>query len=576
MKLLNKHFFLVGFCTIVSTQCANSKTNFIQEIEEGYFYSSEIYWSSKTNDLTLSGNQIIINYPNNSFKGKGTATFLPNEKSIFLNGKLMEFDKKISVKGYKCKIKKISKEEVSKKYKITALKGGIEIQLETSLEKTVVKQSKDSINIKGRFIWKDNSITGFPSNVKITSSLNKDDSYIQKVDSLGVFELNLTNGEYNISPELNYHWMGEEFIRIDDEKSTTKININTDSKSNVTIQLDTISWPSNPQKIGLLKVSDKIDFKKIDKFMNERIAFFEIPGASLSIIKDNKIIYTQEYGVTNSKTKKPVTSKTLFEAGSITKLVFSFAVMRLYERGEIDLDKPVYEYLPSKEIDDDRYKLMTTRHILSHQSGMLNWPKKEENGKFKLNFVPGTQYGYSGKAYEYLKEVIETITSKSIDVILQEEVIEPLQINNMYFKSNDNIEKYGANGHKKYIPSDVFLAKRTMVSYTLQTTSEELARFALALHKRKGLKQQTYDEMYKVHSIRKDGTKWGLGVRIEDSKYGINYGHSGSTGRGFISNLVFYDDSGLGYAVLTNCQMGGFLSLPLLNEYLILGKTNWK
>ena len=271
-----------------------------------------------------------------------------------------------------------------------------------------------------------------------------------------------------------------------------------------------------------------------------------------------------------------MTSQTLFEAGSITKIVFAFAVMRLYERGEIDLEKPLYQYLPHEQIDDDRYKLITARHVLSHQTGMSNWPRRDENGKFKLNFTPGTKYGYSGKAYEYLKEVVESITSKSIDVILQEEVLDPLQIEDMHFKANEEIEKRGANGHKKYIPSDIFLAKRTMVSYTLQTTSKSLAEFALALHERKGLKKETYDEMYSINSTRGDGTKWGLGVRIEDTKDGVTYGHSGSTGRGFISNLVFYDDSGIGYTVVTNSQMGGFLALPLLDEYLILGKTNWK
>jgi CubicO group peptidase (beta-lactamase class C family) len=216
---------------------------------------------------------------------------------------------------------------------------------------------------------------------------------------------------------------------------------------------------------------------------------------------------------------------------------------------------------------------MTARHVLSHQSGLSNWPKKDANGKFKLNFTPGTQYGYSGQAYEYLKEAIEKITSKGIDVVLEEEVLETLQLDDMYFKGNDIIMKHGANGHKKYIPSDILLARRTMVSYSLQTTSQALAKFAIALNQRKGLKKETYNELFKVYSKREDGTEWGLGVRIEKTSSGISYGHSGSTDRGFISNLVFYKDRGLGFTVLTNSQMGGWLSLPLLNEYLILGNA---
>ena len=307
--------------------------------------------------------------------------------------------------------------------------------------------------------------------------------------------------------------------------------------------------------------------------MMERLEFFEIPGATLSVIKNNKIVYNQIYGVTNSNTQQAVTEKTLFEAGSVTKIVFAFAVMRLYERGEINLDKPLHEYLPSDEIDDERYKTMTARHVLSHQSGMANWPRRDKKGKFKLKFAPGTKYGYSGKAFEYLKTVVEVITSKSIESILQDEVLTPLGLTDMHFKGNDEIAKYGAHGHKKYIPSDIFMARRTMVAYTLQTTSEALAKFTIALHQREGLKKETYEEFFKVHSERADGTQWGLGVRIENTSAGITYGHSGSTGRGFISNLVFYDESGLGYVVLTNSQMGGYLSLPLLNEFLVLGNS---
>lgn len=429
----------------------------------------------------------------------------------------------------------------------------------------------DSLIISGRFIWEDSSIVGFPSNVKITSVVNSEVQFIQVVDSLGYFEKKLAFGRYILSPELNYHWMGEDLIRIDDTTSPIEIDLKFGGVTEFIIQLDTISWPATPQETGVLRTSNDIDPNVIDAFMKKRLDSFEIPGATLSIIKNNQIVYNNIYGVINLDTGIPVTNRTLFEAGSITKLVFAFAVMRLYEAGEIDLDKPLYEYIEHPEINDDRYKVMTARHVLSHQSGMSNWPRRDENGKFGLNFTPGTQYGYSGKAFEYLKEVLETITSKSIETILQEEVLEPLELTDMHFKGNETIANYGSHGHKRYIPSEIFMPQRTMVAYTLQTTSESLAKFTIALHQRKGLKRQTYDEFFRVHSERSDGTRWGLGVRIEETNSGVSFGHSGSTGRGFIGNLVFYDEYGTGFVILTNSQMGGWLSLPLLNEYLILG-----
>ncbi|MEO1418061.1 MAG: serine hydrolase domain-containing protein [Bacteroidota bacterium] len=436
---------------------------------------------------------------------------------------------------------------------------------------SMATEKPDSLTIHGQIIWKDSTITGFPAFVQITATSLPHLPMIQAVDSLGRFEKTLAYGSYNISPQLHYHWMEEEWVRIDEEKSSVELRLKEGTNDQVILELDTIPWPQQPVGAGILTSAEALDGQAVDSFVRERMAFFEIPGATLSLIKDGQIIYSQTYGVTHSQTREPVTSHTLFETGSITKLVAAFAVMRLYEKGQIDLDKPLHTYLENDEINDERYPLMTARHVLCHQSGMSNWPKKDENGQFQLNFTPGTQYGYSGKAYEYLKLVLEAITHQRIDTILKEEVLDPLGITDMHFKGNETIAKRGAHGHKKYVPSDIFMPKRTMIAYTLQTTSPALAKFALALYQRKGLRKETYEEMFKIQSTRSDGTHWGLGVRIEHTPSGVSYGHSGSTSRGFISNLVFYDESGLGYVILTNSQMGGWLSLPLLNEYLILG-----
>ncbi|MEL7122885.1 MAG: hypothetical protein AAFO07_25785, partial [Bacteroidota bacterium] len=103
----------------------------------------------------------------------------------------------------------------------------------------------DSLTIKGRIIWKDHSITGYPSNIVFTSLDNQGEKLVQKVDSTGRFKQTLVYGKYNISPQLNYHWIGEELIRIDAEKSKLSVDINADSEQDIIIKLDTIAWPVN-------------------------------------------------------------------------------------------------------------------------------------------------------------------------------------------------------------------------------------------------------------------------------------------------------------------------------------------
>jgi hypothetical protein len=131
------------------------------------------------------------------------------------------------------------------------------------------KLAEDSITVRGRFIWTSSSITGYPSHVKITSSSNHKTQVIQKVDSLGTFEQTLARGKYRFSAALNYHWMGEELIRIDAKKSTLELEVKADSKNEIIIRLDTISWPKNSFKSGILSAAEEIDYKAVDKFMLE-------------------------------------------------------------------------------------------------------------------------------------------------------------------------------------------------------------------------------------------------------------------------------------------------------------------
>ena len=102
---------------------------------------------------------------------------------------------------------------------------------------------------------------------------------------------------------------------------------------------------------GVLHDFNDAKAKDVDNFIETYRKYFEIPGVSLALIKDGKLVYHKTYGVKNTFTGEKVDSNTLFEAASITKPVFALAVEKLAERGVIDLDKPLYEYLPYKDIE---------------------------------------------------------------------------------------------------------------------------------------------------------------------------------------------------------------------------------
>ena len=446
-------------------------------------------------------------------------------------------------------------------------------------------QVTDSISVKGKLLWDRENISDFPSSLKVIDFNNS--SYIKEinVDSLGHFSTYLIQGEYNLLPSKSYHWQGEDIVRIDLKKSQIKLEaLKQEPKTNLVLQLHTINKPQLIPEQGVLHNFNTDSSEHIDTFVKAYMDYYQVSGASLAIIKKGEVIFNNNYGVKNSETNEKVTSETLFEAGSITKTVLAFITMRIYEKGLIDLDKPLYQYLNFEDIShDDRYKKITTRLVLSHQTGFPNWAR----GKFDLKFEPGTKFGYSGETFEYLKRVLEKITNKSISVLIKEEFLVPLDLKDIYFSGSGFSMEILANGHKNERVSNKRDIKSPMMAFSMVTNAKAFAKFAIAIRNRQGLKNETYQQLFKIQkdfslnnvyqifkiqSTREDGTHWGLGFRIEDSKFGQTYGHSGSTNPGFIGNYVYFDELDMGYIVLTNSRMGGWLSIPLLSKLLITGK----
>ena len=121
-----------------------------------------------------------------------------------------------------------------------------------------------------------------------------------------------------------------------------------------------------------------------------------IPGLSIAVIRDGDLLWENNFGVKNIATKDTVTAESIFEAASLSKPVFSYAVMKMVERGELDIDKPLVEYVSDeyieknflgREIEDERFRKITTRMILSHQSGFPNWRRTKPVAFFKPGWL---------------------------------------------------------------------------------------------------------------------------------------------------------------------------------------------
>lgn len=172
----------------------------------------------------------------------------------------------------------------------------------------------------------------------------------------------------------------------------------------------------------------KINIHAIDRALEaakESMQRCMVPGLALCVLRDGQIEAVKTLGLADPVEGTPVTEDTHFEAASLTKTVFSKIIHQMVQKGELDLDIPLYEIVPEKlPTEDPRGKEITPRQVLSHGTGLPGWGETP----LPLLFAPGEGFGYSGKAYTYLQDAVEKIFDRRIDDIMQTAIFNPLKM----------------------------------------------------------------------------------------------------------------------------------------------------
>jgi CubicO group peptidase (beta-lactamase class C family) len=332
----------------------------------------------------------------------------------------------------------------------------------------------------------------------------------------------------------------------------------------------------------------EITTAEMDEFLRTEMDSLNIKGISIVVINDAKVVYHHSFGIADASSMDTVNNLTLFQAASVSKPVFAYFVMRMVEKGLLDLDTPLYKYMPYPDIEDDaRYKLITARMVLCHKTGFPNW-RPNYTGKLKIEFTPGTKFSYSGEGYMYLAKVIAHLTYttlENLDSVFQQEVCKPLNIKHAYFGMNDYVAKHLARGYDgNQIHEDLDFIKNFNPAGGLCTEAMSFANFLIAVMNNKGLKKESIDEMLKAQvqlpdddSQRKyfGGTEWSLGFERKPSIYGMNIAHGGNNW-GFSSSFLFNKDKKFGYVFFTNSNSCHYHGCPelwkKLEPFLINGK----
>ncbi len=418
----------------------------------------------------------------------------------------------------------------------------------------------------GEVNWDDPTIPISFNGVRLENKDNPNFWMYVPLSDDNILEAELPEGDYIIRPGMLTHFIGEQFYKAD-STAANPFSIIADKQTRIDdIIIKRVSKPDLVQKDNFLFELIDGNRDSLDTVIEQYMTYYGIEGAQFLSWKGNQIIHSNSYGFKNSFTQEKVESSTLFEVASITKPVFAFAVMSFYEQGLIDLDKPLYQYRSFDEVKNHPYsKLITARQVLSHQTGLPNWPI---NGKLEFQFKPGSGYSYSGSAYEYLGRVLESIAGKSINTILYEEVMEPLELSDFYFQFNSDAIPHKSSGHYNGYPGTRDFPEEPWIAGSLITNAESLVKFAMAIQRRKGLKQETYNEQFKNYltiPVEERDNSWNvaeemtLGWFKEEAPHGTVIKHSGSNGD-FESILRIYDDLDMGYILLVNGNSGFYLT----------------
>jgi CubicO group peptidase (beta-lactamase class C family) len=261
-----------------------------------------------------------------------------------------------------------------------------------------------------------------------------------------------------------------------------------------------------------------------------------------------------------------ITEKSIFEIGSIGKVIAAYICMELMREGRLDIDAPVSAYLDKKWItSDERFTGISTTKLLSHTAGFS--PSYEFGIDKHIYFEPGSMFSYSGVGYMYIQKIIENITGEDFEKAARRYVFDPLGMFDSTFLNKKTV-KSGASPVVYLLAK--LLQKEPNCAYSLKSTAYDMALFAEELLR--CYKETPFEKMFASEIAIDIHTGWGLGLAIEQTGNTTTYWHSGIN-PGFQSLMVLEPQTQSALVVLTNSDTGLSYAREIIHKTLNLDGT---
>lgn len=298
---------------------------------------------------------------------------------------------------------------------------------------------------------------------------------------------------------------------------------------------------------------------------------YGIPALGIGIIEEGEITFTKVSGELSKGKEAPQNS--LFQVASLTKPITEMTALRLVSKGLWNLDEPLYRYWTDPDVmGDESHKLLTTRHVITHQSGFVNWRWLHPTGKLTFDFMPGTRTQYSGEGLEYLKKALEARFRLPLEKIVDKYLFEPIGMEDSHFYWDGNISdsRFAIAHDKEGNPIETRKYYEASAADLLMTTIQDYTKFGQSVLKKDGLTHEVWEDMISYQSDdKKFGLGWELFKDLPNGEYALV--HSGSD-PGVRTIIVLLPKSRRGLVLLTNSDNGMSLIVDLIRNSLDVGE----
>jgi CubicO group peptidase (beta-lactamase class C family) len=357
-----------------------------------------------------------------------------------------------------------------------------------------------------------------------------------------------------------------------------------------------LSGPLSGQEHTVARLDgSKISPSQIDATVTRLMDSDHVPGVGIAIFNHGKLTFLKTYGSRDVEKHLPLTPDSVMTAASLTKASFATMVMQLVQEHVIDLDRPVYEYLPKplpdypayRDLaDDPRYKLITMRMLLSHTSGFPNWRRFMDDKKLSINFSPGSRFAYSGERMDLAQTVVEAVTNQSAEELMERSIFGSLGMTRTSLLWQKSFEDDFANGYDeqgKSLGAEHW--HRADAAGSMQTTLRDYSRFVGAVLNSELLDKKSRSQIlspqipilakHEFPSLDPETTtenqairlSYGLGWGLYWSPYGEAFFKEGHDD-GWRSYVVCFDKTKKAILIMTNSSNGEDMYIGLLEELL--------